>query len=122
MPVRLRPADPTLVQAALARFHEGTAASEDLRLLTKHLLALLVGKAPGGAVEVRVPPYAVAQCIEGTRHTRGTPPAVVETDPATWIALAVGDLTWEDATGAGRVSASGERSDLSPLLPLLEAR
>lgn len=122
MPVRLRPADPALVQAALARFHDGAADPEDLRLLTKHLLALLVGKAPGGAVEVRVPPYAVAQCIEGTRHTRGTPPAVVETDPATWIALAVGDLTWEDATGAGRVSASGERSDLSPLLPLLEAR
>lgn len=122
MPVRLRPADPARVQAALARFHDGVATSDDLRLLTKHLLALLVGKAPGGAVEVRVPPYAVAQCIEGTRHTRGTPPAVVETDAATWIALAVGDLAWEDATGAGRVSASGERSDLSPLLPLLETR
>lgn len=121
MPVRLRPADPALVAPALARFREGGAGSDDLRLLTKHLLALLVAKAPGGAVEVRVPPYAVAQCVEGTRHTRGTPPAVVETDPATWIALAVGDLAWSDAEDAARLRASGERSDLSPLLPLEES-
>lgn len=119
MPVRLRPADPALVGPALDRFREGTASGDDLRLLTKHLLALLVAKAPGGAVEVRVPPYAVAQCVEGTRHTRGTPPAVVETDPATWIALAVGDLAWADAEGDGRLVASGERSDLGPLLPLV---
>jgi hypothetical protein len=122
MPVRLRPADPAVVAPALLRFREGAADGEDLRLLTKHLLALLVRKAPGGAVEVRVPPYAVAQCVEGTRHTRGTPPAVVETDPATWIALAVGDLEWHDAAGTARLTASGERSDLSPLLPLLEAQ
>lgn len=121
MPVRLRPADPALVGPALARFREGAAAPEDLRLLTKHLLALLVAKAPGGAVEVRVPPYAVAQCVEGTRHTRGTPPAVVEMDPTTWIALATGDLEWQDAEAAARLTASGERSDLSPLLPLVEA-
>ena len=120
MPVRLRPADPALVAPALARFREGGAEPDDLRLLTKHLLALLVAKAPGGAVEVRVPPYAVAQCVEGTRHTRGTPPAVVETDPVTWIALAVGDLAWADAEDAARLRASGERSDLSPLLPLEE--
>ncbi|HET6634253.1 MAG TPA: sterol carrier family protein [Streptomyces sp.] len=89
-----------------------------MRLLTKHLLAVLVTRAPGGAVEVRVPPFAVAQCVEGTRHTRGTPPAVVEMDAATWVALAVGDLGWAEASAAGRVRASGERSDLSPLLPL----
>jgi hypothetical protein len=122
MPVRLRPADAAVVDPALGRFREGIATSEDLRLLTKHLLALLVAKAPGGAVEVRVPPYAVAQCVEGTRHTRGTPPAVVEMDPATWIALALGDLDWHDAASAARLTASGERSDLSPLLPLVEAR
>ena len=120
MPVRLRPADPAEAAAALARFRSGEASPADLRLLTKHLLALLVARAPGGAVEVRVPPYAVAQCVEGTRHTRGTPPAVVETDPATWVALAVGDLRWTDAAAAGRVHASGVRSDLSPLLPLLD--
>lgn len=120
MPVRLRPADPALVAAALDSFHAGAADSGDLRLLTKHLLALLVAKAPGGAVEVRVPPYAVAQCVAGTRHTRGTPPAVVEMDPATWVSLAVGDLEWHDAERHGQLSASGERSDLSALLPVLE--
>jgi uncharacterized SCP-like protein len=121
VPVRLRPADPAVVGPALARFRDGSAEGEDLRLLTKHLLALLVAKAPGGAVEVRVPPYAVAQCVEGTRHTRGTPPAVVEMDAATWIGLAVGDLDWHEAEEAARLAASGERSDLSPLLPLVEA-
>jgi hypothetical protein len=122
MPIRLQPADPALVAAALGRFHDGAADTADLRLLTKHLLALLVTKAPGRAVEVRVPPYAVAQCIEGTRHTRGTPPAVVEMDAATWIAVAVGDLTWHRAADEARLAASGERSDLSPLLPLVPLR
>lgn len=122
MPVRLRPADPAAVAAALTRLRDGEAEDADLRLLTKHLLALLVRKAPGGAVEVRVPPYAVAQCVEGTRHTRGTPPAVVETDALTWIALATGDLEWGEAARDARLRASGERSDLSPLLPLLEDR
>ncbi len=122
MPVRLRPVDPALVVPALERFRAGAAQAQDLRLLTKHFLALLVGKAPGGAVEVRVPPYAVAQCVTGTRHTRGTPPAVVEMDPATWIAMAVGDLDWHEAEEAGRLTASGERSDLSALLPLEEGR
>ncbi|HET7357149.1 MAG TPA: sterol carrier family protein [Nocardioidaceae bacterium] len=118
-PVRLRPADPALVAQAVGRYRDGEAGAEDLRLLTKHLLALLVKRAPGGAVEVRVPPYAVAQCMEGTRHTRGTPPAVVETDPATWVALAIGDLAWAEAEQDGLLTASGERSDLSALLPLL---
>lgn len=119
MPVRLRPADPALVGPALDRFRDGAASADDLRLLTKHLLALLVRVAPGGAVEVRVPPYAVAQCVAGTRHTRGTPPAVVEMDPSTWIGLAVGDLDWHDVQRDAGLSASGERSDLSHLLPLL---
>jgi hypothetical protein len=118
VPVRLRPADPALVGPALDRFRAGEAEPEDLRLLTKHLLALLVARAPGGAVEVRVPPYAVAQCLSGTRHTRGTPPAVVEMDAPTWIALAIGDLDWAEADRDARLVASGERSDLSHLLPL----
>jgi len=121
VPVRLRPADPALVGPALARFRAGGEDPDDLRLLTKHLLALLMDRAPGGAVEVRVPPYAAAQCMQGTRHTRGTPPAAVEMDAATWIALAVGDLEWSAAERAGRVLASGERSDLGPLLPLTPA-
>lgn len=118
MPVRLKPADPKAVADALGRFRAGEADDADLRLLTKHLLALLVVKAPGGAVEVRVPPYAVAQCVGGTRHTRGTPPAVVEADPATWIAVATGDLDWHEAERDARLIASGERSDLSAWLPV----
>lgn len=118
MPVRLRPGDPVEVAAALQRHRSGAATRDDLRLLTKHLLALLVARAPGGAVEVRVPPYAVAQCVEGTRHTRGTPPAVVEMDAGTWIALAVGDLEWPEALDTALVRASGERSDLAGYLPL----
>ena len=120
MPVRLRLADPVLVSAALARFRGGDSDNTDLRLLTKHLLALLMAKAPGGAVEVRVPPYAVAQCVEGTRHTRGTPPAVVEMDAMTWISLATGGLMWHEAERDARLVASGERSDLSGLLPLVD--
>ena len=115
MPARLRPADPAAVAEALAR-DERTSA--DRKLLTKHFLALLVERAPGKSVEVRVPPYAAVQAVEGVRHTRGTPPAVVETDADTWIGLATGDLSWVDAESAGRIRASGERADLSHLLPL----
>jgi hypothetical protein len=69
-------------------------------------------------VEVRVPPYAAVQVVPGVRHTRGTPPAVVETDAATWIAVATGELAWSAAVEAARVFASGERTDLTPYLPL----
>lgn len=102
---------------ALARRGHWTPA--DLRLLTKHYLALLALTAPGNSVEVRVPPYAAAQVVAGVRHTRGTPPAVVETDAETWIDLATGRLDWSAALSDGRVRASGERTDLSPHLPLI---
>ena len=115
MPARLRPADPAAVAEALAR-SERTPA--DRKLLTKHFLAVLAERAPGKSVEVRVPPYAAAQVVPGVRHTRGTPPAVVEMDAPTWTALATGSLTWSDAEAAGRVRSSGERADLSPYLPL----
>ncbi|HJQ05294.1 MAG TPA: sterol carrier family protein [Nocardioides sp.] len=118
MPARLRPADPASVADALARWRSGAADRADLRLLTKHFLALLEERAPGRSVEVRVPPYAAVQVVEGVRHTRGTPPAVIETDASTWIALAVGDLAWPDALDGARVTASGERTDLSAYLPL----
>lgn len=125
MPARLRPQPADEVDAALARIAasdgspSGSAADRaDLRLLTKHFLAVLEALAPGRSVEVRVPPFAAAQVIEGVRHTRGTPPAVIETDAATWIDLATGALGWPDAVAAGRVRASGERTDLAPYLPL----
>ncbi len=84
----------------------------------RYLLQLLAEKAPGHSVEVRVPPFGAVQVIEGPRHTRGTPPNVVETDAATWIALALGNEEWADAAAAGRIAASGTRADVSHLLPL----
>ncbi len=119
MSARLRPADPDEVSAALARVRSGAAERSDLRLLTKHFLAVLESQAPGNSVEVRVPPYAAVQVIPGVRHTRGTPPAVVEADAETWIGLATGIVSWADAEAAGSVRASGERADLSPHLPLI---
>ncbi|AOS65973.1 sterol carrier family protein [Actinoalloteichus hymeniacidonis] len=82
-------------------------------------LRTLEQTAPGHTVEVRVPPFAAVQCVAGPRHTRGTPPNVVETDPRTWLELATGSLAWADAVSAGRVDASGSRADISHWLPLL---
>ena len=108
------------VRAVLAATDAGLVPGrEALRGAVTYLLGLLTGRAPGKAVEVRVPPYAAVQCIEGPRHTRGTPPNVVETDPVTWIALATGRAGWEQAVATGKVRASGPRSDLSAWLPLL---
>ncbi|MDT0615129.1 maleylpyruvate isomerase family mycothiol-dependent enzyme [Streptomyces lancefieldiae] len=90
-----------------------------LAAATRLLADALAVKAPGGSTEVRIPPYAVVQCVEGPRHTRGTPPNVVETDPLTWIRLATGRLAWKDAVADAKVSASGERADLGELLPVL---
>ena len=84
----------------------------------KETLALLTERAPGRAIEVRIPPYAAVQCGEGPTHTRGTPPNTVEMDAQTWLALANGEKSWADAMAAGLISASGIRADLSQLLPL----
>ncbi len=78
----------------------------------------LAQQVPGRSVELRVPPHVAVQCVEGPRHTRGTPPNVVETDASTWLLLATGQLAWDDAVAAGRVHASGNRADLSAQLPL----
>lgn len=115
MPVRLRRADPAVVSDALAA--DPRTRVQD-KLLVKHYLAVLAERAPGNSVEVRIPPFAATQVVEGVRHTRGTPPAVVETDAATWIAIARGELTWQQALDSGAVLASGERTDLTPYLPL----
>ena len=113
VPARLRVAPAEEVAAALER-----RTRADDRLLTKHFLAVLEERAPGRSVEVRVPPYAAVQVIAGVRHTRGTPPAVVETDAETWVAMATGRLSWAAARDAGSIAASGERADLSDHLPL----
>ena len=78
----------------------------------------LAQQVPGRSVELRVPPHVAVQCVEGPRHTRGTPPNVVETDAATWLRLATGELTWAEAVQGGRISASGNRADLRSYLPL----
>lgn len=88
------------------------------RLAVRTLLEALAERAPGRSVEVRVPPYAVVQCVEGPRHTRGTPANVVETDPVTWLRLAAGRITWDDAIAGARVLASGDRADLKAYLPV----
>jgi len=88
-------------------------------ITVKVLTAALARRTPGRSVELRVPPHAAVQCVEGPRHTRGTPPNVVETDPLTWIELATGRLGWADAVGEGRVVASGDRADLAAYLPVL---
>ncbi|MFE6177910.1 sterol carrier family protein [Streptomyces sp. NPDC056464] len=92
---------------------------QTLATCTRLLADALAAKAPGGSTEVRIPPYAVVQCVEGPRHTRGTPPNVVETDPLTWIRLATGRVAWQDAVAEAKVSASGERANLGGLLPVM---
>ena len=87
----------------------------------RYTLEELAACAPGRSVEVRVPPFGVTQAVAGTVHRRGTPPSVVETDAATWLALATGRLGWAEATDSGALAASGERCDLSPYLPLMRA-
>lgn len=105
---------------AAAQIVDGDVAS-DRRSVGAAVRTTLTGFAqrhPGRSVEVRVPPFAAVQAIEGPRHTRGTPPNVVETDGDTWLALAAGRLSWGEALADGRVTASGTRADLSPWLPL----
>ena len=82
----------------------------------------LAQQVPGRSVEVRIPPHVAVQCVEGPRHTRGTPPNVIETDAATWLRLVTGALTWADAVADGKVTASGNRADLSALVPLSPLR
>lgn len=105
-------------RAALASARKGETGRTVLATAVRYLLEELAERAPGNSVEVRVPPFGATQCVAGPRHTRGTPPNVIETDPATWIALATGELDWETALADSRVVASGSRADLHGLLPL----
>lgn len=122
VPARRR-TDPAAGREALSRWRSDPAAADRTTTATavRSTLEDLAERAPGHSVEVRVAPFGVVQCVEGPRHTRGTPPNVVETDAATWLGLATGDLRWADAVSAGRVRASGSRTDLSALLPLVPA-
>jgi hypothetical protein len=106
----------SVVAAALDRGDEPERAA--LRSAARFLLHELERVRPGRSVEIRVVPVAAVQAVAGPRHTRGTPPNVVETDPVTWFKLATGRLGWGEAVRTGAVRASGARSDLSAFLPL----
>jgi Bacterial SCP ortholog len=107
------------VDAVLAAAGAGLRPQPDAaRIAVRYLLGLLAAAVPGHAVEVRVPPYGAVQCVAGPRHTRGTPPNVVETDPVNWLRLATGDLSWRQGIEAGAIRASGPRADLSAHLPV----
>jgi hypothetical protein len=111
---------PPVVGEVLADYAAGRQPDRvSEKTAVKATLALLAEHAPGRSVEVRIPPYAAVQVVAGTTHRRGTPSAVVETDPRTWLELSAGQCRWADAVDDGRVRASGARSDLSPWLPLL---
>ena len=87
----------------------------------KTILAKISKIAPGHAVELRIPPYSAIQCVEGPKHTRGTPPNVVEMSAEVLFDIVGGKINWPDAISDGRISASGERSDLSALFQQLSA-
>lgn len=105
-------------ESALAAVRAGDADRAATAMAVRWLLQSLADAVPGNSVEVRVPPFGAVQAVPGPRHTRGTPPNVVEMDAATWIALATGATTWAEARAASRVSASGSRADLAPYLPV----
>ena len=90
----------------------------ELALAVRYALQLIRQKAPGNSVELRVPPFGAAQIIEGPRHTRGTPPAVIEVSAEVWLDLVVGKTSFSEAQRDGSVSASGVRADLQGFLPL----
>ncbi|MBC7463540.1 MAG: hypothetical protein H7227_04685 [Actinobacteria bacterium] len=93
-------------------------SDQEIRDEVKRTLALLVARAPGRGIEVRIPPFAAIQCGDGPRHSRGTPPNVIEMSADTWLSLASGAQTWEQALAGGSLFASGTRADLSAYLPL----
>jgi hypothetical protein len=111
----------SLAAVEASRAAGGEPLRSALRAAVRYSLGLLAEKAPGRTVEVRVPPFAAVQCVHGPRHTRGTPPNVVETDPLTWLDLASGRLSWAAALASGRLRASGQRADLTGYLPLFSA-
>ena len=122
MPARRpNPDDAARVTEVTRALDSGQEPPRDaLRPAVRYLLLRLAEQVPGKSVEVRVPPVAAVQCIPGVRHTRGTPPNVVETDPVTWVRLATGRLDWAAAVASGQVQASGTRADLRAYLPVGE--
>lgn len=105
-------------RAGLAAALTASPSRDHTAIAVRYLLQLLADAAEGNTVEIRVPPFGAVQVIQGPRHTRGTPPNVVETDAATWLALATGSLPWAEAIERGLIAASGTRADLTDYLPI----
>ena len=104
------------VDKAIESLQSAPQDHEVLALAVRTSLQWFAEQNPGRAVEVRVPPFLAVQILGGTTHRRGTPPAVVEMSPQTWLELFTKRLAWTDAVSSGMITASGERSDLSELL------
>lgn len=110
----------TRVAALAAALNAGQQpAAEELKQTVRLLARAFAAAHPGRSVELRIPPYVAVQCVEGPRHTRGTPPNVVEMDAVTWLRLCTGDVAWADVVAEGRVWSSGSRANLSGLLPFV---
>jgi len=119
MPSRRRvPPDEGLQALAVWRVDPSAAPRATVATAVRYALEELAARAPGRTLEVRVPPYGAVQCVEGPRHTRGTPPNVIEMDARTWLDLATGQVDWASALAGGTVHASGQRATLADLLPL----
>jgi len=120
MPPRRRiPPAEGLDALAVWRTDPSVAPHETVATAVRFTLEELATRAPGRTVEVRVPPYGAVQCVEGPRHTRGTPPNVIEMDARTWLDLATGQSDWASAVDGGIVHASGQRATLAGLLPVV---
>ena len=125
MPRKPPSLDATALSAAAATLADaGNLPRAELAALARAICGELARRHPGGAIELRVPPFAAVQLAldEAGRHRRGTPPNVVECAPETLVALAAGTLNWSDAVARHDVRASGIRSDLSAAFPLVRAR
>ena len=87
----------------------------DVKAQVKHILKMVQGLAPGRSVELRIPSYAVIQCVEGGNHRRGTPPNIVEMSAETLIDLTHNPEKWQEFCEICLISASGTNSDLSAI-------
>ncbi|MBX3067731.1 MAG: hypothetical protein KF844_03680 [Cryobacterium sp.] len=109
---------PQAGEAAVKSYLYGEHDRETTALAVRYLLQVLEETVPGNSVEVRIPPFGAIQCVGGPRHSRGTPPNVIEMDSEAWISLAVGSMAWGDALANQLISASGSRASLETIVPL----